>query len=89
MYGLYEDCVSFMLYVGGFVVSNGVFMDLTCLDCMEELHLVIIAHRICERVIIRLYFLNKHYLVGACMASHIDHLVDSSYMLYNTWHLLH
>ena len=35
-----------------FVVSHGVFMDLTCLDCMQELHLVIIAHRLYERVII-------------------------------------
>ena len=28
-----------------FVVSHGVFMDLICLDRMEELHLVVIAHR--------------------------------------------
>ena len=35
-----------------FVASHGVFMDLTCLDRMEKLHLVIIAHKICERVII-------------------------------------
>lgn len=28
-----------------FVVSHGVFMDATCLDHMEELHLIIITHR--------------------------------------------
>lgn len=48
-----------------FVVSHGVFMDLICLDHMEELHLVIIAHRLCERVIIRLHFLKTSYLIGA------------------------
>ena len=64
-----------------FVVSHGAFMDLTCLDHMEELHLVIIAHSIYERVIIRLHFLKTPYLIGACMASHLDHLFYSSCMV--------
>ena len=40
-----------------YVVSHGVFMDLTCLDHMEELHVVVIAHRLCEKLIIVLHFL--------------------------------
>lgn len=64
-----------------FVFFHAIFMDLTCLDHMEELHLVIIAHRICERLIIRLPFMKTPLLFGACMASHLDHLVAISYMV--------
>ena len=38
---VFPSCSNMAVYV----VSHGVFMDLTCLDRMEELHLVIIAHR--------------------------------------------
>ena len=64
-----------------FVVYHGVFMDLTCLDHMEELHLAIITHRLCEMFLIRLNFMKTPLLFGACMASHLDHLVAISYMV--------
>lgn len=64
-------------------------LGFTCFDNMKALRLVLITNGLYKIMMMRLQCLKTPLLFLVCMASHYDHLVVRSCMIWNTWHGLH